>query len=301
MLSLPRHPLAFAALVIGIACLASWADMLLPLFGTVVSGVADIYAFNVHPTIGVLTFLVTSLILSFAFVASSRLLIVAALLQSLLVAYTDYGWWTFSLGLTAYRLWTVGLLSTTLQSIPELCLFLCIKLHLSFPENKPTIRDKQGRVRRISFKEHRARFPYPPWSSFLWSSDIKLDWITPWVDAYQYFRPSTVLGLQTLCLMIAFMIYATGQVMKDVVWRFSRNPSWCPDWRVAKHKRQEEERLAQLQREKDSMPLKIIYPRYMAVTQQSCDEHFDAEPVFNQDPAGSSWLSNNGSRPEREA
>ncbi|KAI1132676.1 hypothetical protein F5Y10DRAFT_260829 [Nemania abortiva] len=240
MFNLLDHPLAIMALVLGFGHLASWANVLSPILATAFSGIVVFHNHKVHPAVGVLTFIAAFLILSFTFVVSSRFLIFATCLQSVFVVYTDYGWWTFWLGLFCYRLWLTDLRTTVFGTIPEFCLYTCLKMYFNPAIWGPETHSQDGgRVYRISYAEFKRRFPSPPLSSLLLTSSTKLDWKAPWIDSYQrYICPAVSLVLKDLLQFVKSLWWCIGQIFMHFMWFVTRDEAWYPDWALRMHEEQ---------------------------------------------------------------
>ncbi|KAI1752780.1 hypothetical protein F4782DRAFT_114532 [Xylaria castorea] len=219
------------------------------------STIAVVYGWNVHPAVGVWTFIAAAFCLSLAFLASARLIIAATILQSLLAAYTDYGWWGFWLGLASYRFWVAGP-QMALWVIPESCVLLWLRLCGPF-----------SRTTR--------RRPLSPSPSDFWPSNIELDWITPWIRAWKMcVRPATLLVLVNLLGLTNKVIFGTSEVVKTIVWSCTENYAWCPEWRLAKFERRSEEFWAR--RRRDKLPSDVLR-RQREAAQKSWEDQLRRE------------------------
>ncbi|KAI1827172.1 hypothetical protein F4861DRAFT_435334 [Xylaria intraflava] len=231
--SLPLTAIAFMATVLPLV--AFGYDLHLHLLGMVIALIAVVYGFRVHPSIGALTSLASSLVLSFVFVSGTRAVIIAVFLQALLVAYTNYGWWSFWLCLTGYRLWLHGSV-VTLWTFPEFCIFSFIKMKLA-----------------RSYADERERHPSPRWSSLIFPSDMELECLTPLIHANDVFVHSILPVLVNTFLRVSHLVLDKfAQVGKLIIWHCfpywisgARHHAWRPAWKVAQDERDLAERLAQ--------------------------------------------------------
>ncbi|KAI0474801.1 hypothetical protein F4859DRAFT_514647 [Xylaria cf. heliscus] len=246
----PHHSVALVAFAFAAALLAHCTEMLLPFFGTALSTVAVVYGWNVHPAVGVWTFVAAAIALSFAFLASTRLVIVATAALSLLAARTNYGWWGFWLALASYRCW-VGGPQMALWVIPESGILLWLKLCEPFSRTT------------------RSRPPFPPLSS-LWPSNPELDWITPWIHAWEMCaRPTVQLVVAALLGLINKVAFTTSEAVKTIIWAFTESYAWCPQWRLARFERSSEEFFAR--RRAERLPAEVLY-RQREEAQRKMDE-----------------------------
>ncbi|KAI0976573.1 hypothetical protein F4678DRAFT_455850 [Xylaria arbuscula] len=210
MLSRPAALVAFAVVL---SAFVHWADNL-PNFLWAASVIVTIaFKFNA-PLVTAMVSFTTLLIFLLAFITSSRLFVFAVLLPSILAAYTGKILMAFWLGVLVQHVWMLGPWSVASVFL-QIIVVVGVKGAARFP------------------KSHADA-----WSSILRPFNIDFEPIIACIQAYQTDIHPPILFLSQ-CLFHFFdkVVYTVDQSAKCIVWAFTQNYNWRPDWKIEEHAR----------------------------------------------------------------
>ncbi|TGJ82691.1 hypothetical protein E0Z10_g6068 [Xylaria hypoxylon] len=229
-----------SAVLVAIATVLSlylhWNGNLLFSLGCATCLLAVAYNLDVS-FLGAMVSFTASLVLLWALIASYTYPVIAIILQLLFSAGTNYGWWTFWLGITVFGFHHIGW-EAILHTMSYLAGFEFLRATL--PASDGTL--------------HLCYSPF----SILLSLSINFDFLTWWIHAYQMeIHPTVSLMLRSLLLVFikitytaGQVLYTAGQVWKTVVYHFTDSYHWCPDWKIEEIARISAEHKAKLLEDK---------------------------------------------------
>ncbi|KAI1314292.1 hypothetical protein F5Y03DRAFT_7431 [Xylaria venustula] len=217
------HLVAFAVVL---SAFVHWAVELSTVLWAVPVIVPMAFKLNV-PLFTAMILFIIFLVLLLAFFTRSYLFVFAVLFPSVIGAYTGKISIAFGISLLVYHVWMTGLRGVVTFSLQAL--FVAgLKLLCSFPESHADA-----------------------WPSILRSLNIDLEPILACYQAYQAeIHPPILFLFQYLFHFIEMGLYVLDQAAKSIVWAFTQNYNWRPDWKVKEHARIRAEALAERLRNK---------------------------------------------------
>lgn len=183
-------------------------NLLPALLGLVTSLVMVVYAFNVDLDLGFLSLLAPPLVMGFLLVANMWLFVVAAMAQSLMATYTDYGWWSLLLLVAGLRRFF------ELSDEHHAWQFLECAL-LGWSILRPAL---YGRL--AMHGERTEQSSSPSWLSLLFQFAAGLDWTVPLTCVYKPFRPIVRYLSHPMVFYVKTVVLAMESPVGKIRWFF---------------------------------------------------------------------------------